>query len=98
MLHRENLAFRELSATLHGVIKNVTEIVNFVKARAPNSRLFQELRSSCGVSHQQLLFHSESRKLSRCKFLVRVIELNRKLQTFLREKHFALGQKFQNEK
>ena len=96
MLHRENLASRELSETLHGVMKDVIEIVNFVKARGLNSRLFEELCSACGASHQELLFHSETRWLSRGKVLSRVVELKGELETFLLEKHFALGQKFHN--
>ena len=64
MLHRENLASRELSETLYGVMKDVIDIANFVKAPASNSRLYQELCSSCGASHQQLLFHSEIYLLS----------------------------------
>ena len=96
MLHRENLASRELSETLHRVMKDVIEIVNFVKARALNSRLFQELCLSFGAAHRELLFHSETRWLSRGKVLSRVVELKGELETFLREKHFSLGQKFQN--
>ena len=96
MLHRKNLASRELSETLHGVMKDVIEIVNFVKARGLNSRLFEELCSACGASHRELLFHSETRWLSRGKVLSRVVELKGELETFLLEKHFALGQKFQN--
>ena len=97
MLHRKNLASRELSETLHRVMKDVIEIVNFVKARALNSRLFQELCLSCGAAHREQLFHSETRWLSRGKVLSRVVELKRELETFLREKRFSLGQKFQNE-
>ena len=96
MLHRENLASRELSKTVHGVIKDVIEVVKFVKARALNSRLFEELCSSCGASYRELFFHSETRWLSRGKFLSHVVELKGELETFLLEKHFALGQKFQN--
>ena len=61
MLHRENLASRELSGTLRGVMKDVIEIVHFIKAGALNSCLFQELCSSRGASHQELLIHSETR-------------------------------------
>ena len=56
-------------------LKDIIEIVSFIEARASNSRLSQELCSSYGASHQQLLFHSESRWLSRGKVLARVIEL-----------------------
>ena len=42
MLLQENLTSRQLSATLHGVMKDVTKIANFLKARGLNSRLFQE--------------------------------------------------------
>ena len=97
MLHRENLASPELSENLHGVMKDVIEIVNFINPRSLNSRLFQELCSSCGASHRELLFYSETKWLSRGKVLSRVVELKGDLETFLWEKHFVLGQKFQNE-
>ena len=80
---------RELSGTLRDVMKDVIEIV----------RLFQELCSSCEVSHQQLSFHSKSRWLSRgSQVLAHASELQGELEIFLREKYFALGQKFEDEK
>ena len=74
-------------------MKDVIEIVNFVKARASNSRLFQELRSSCGASHQQLLFHSEYRWLSRGKVFARVIELQNYSRNFFAGEIFRAGPK-----
>ena len=56
MLHRENLASPEFSEILYGVMKDVIEIVNFIKARALNSPLFEELCLSCGASHRELFF------------------------------------------
>ena len=92
---RENLASRKLSETLHGVMKDVIEIVNFVNARILNSHLFEELYSS--FSHRELLFHSKTRWLSRGKVLSRIVELKGELETFLKlAKHFARDQKFQN--
>ena len=94
MLHRENLVSRELSATVHSVMKVVIEIVNFVKARALNSRLFQELCSSCGASHQELLFHSETRWLSRSKVLSCVIKSKGELETFYGKNVSRLAENF----
>ena len=73
-LHRENLASFELNATLHSVMKK----------RASYYRMFQELCSSCGATHQQLLFHSEGGRLSRGKVLPRdrYEKLKRELETF----------------
>ena len=74
-------------------MKDVIEIVNFVKARASNSRLFQELPSSCEASHQQLLFHSKSRWLSRGKVFARVIELQNYSRNFFAGEIFRAGPK-----
>ena len=42
LLHRENLASQKLSGELSEVLKDVVSIVNFIKARALNTRLFNE--------------------------------------------------------
>ena len=62
-------------------MKDDNEIVYLVVGRASNSFLFQELCSSYGASHQQLLFHSESRWLSRGKILARFVELRGEVET-----------------
>ena len=42
LLHRENLAAQHLSLDLSVVMKEVVGVVNFIKASAVNSRLFEQ--------------------------------------------------------
>ncbi|KAK3892273.1 hypothetical protein Pcinc_003894 [Petrolisthes cinctipes] len=74
-LHRENLASQHLQPELHVVLNDVIQIVNFIKARALNSRIFRKICEEMGSHHQDLLFHSDVRWLSRGRILGRVIEL-----------------------
>ncbi len=48
-LHREALATKEMEPSLHGVLDVAVKIVNFVKARATNSRLFTVLCEEVGA-------------------------------------------------
>ena len=49
-----------------------------------------------GSHHQDLLFHSDVRWLSRGKILGRVIELKTEIEIFLREKKHALADCFKD--
>ena len=86
LLHRENLAVQHLSLDVSAVMKEVVGVVNFIKASAVNSRLFEQLRVDHGSQFQHLVFYSNVRWLSRGKLLHRVIDLRTKVQVFLNEK------------
>ena len=75
LLHRENLAAQHLSPDLSAVMQEVVAVVNFVKASAVNSRLFEKMCVDFGSEFQHLLFYSSVRWLSRGKVLRRVVEL-----------------------
>ncbi len=64
-LHREALATKEMEPSLHGVLDVAVKIVNFVKARATNSRLFTVLCEEVGADYHTLLMHTDVRWLSR---------------------------------
>jgi len=87
LLHRENLAAQHLSPDLSAVMQEVVAVVNFVKASAVNSRLFEKMCVDFGSEFQHLLFYSSVRWLSRGKVLRRVVELRTELQIFLNEKN-----------
>ena len=62
-------------------------MVNFVKASAMNSRLFEKMCVDFGSEFKHLLFYSSVRWLSRGKVLRRVVDLRSELQTFLNYKN-----------
>ncbi|XP_064412969.1 zinc finger BED domain-containing protein 5-like [Latimeria chalumnae] len=96
-LHRDNLATKEIQPELHSVLKDAIQIVNFIKARALNSRLFRVMCEEMGSEHQHLLYHSEVRWLSRGKILSRVMLLRTEIEIFLREKKHSLADRFKDE-
>ena len=71
-------------------------IVNFIKARALNTRLFNELCEEMGSEFKNLLFHLEVRWLSKGKVIERVLKLQVQVETFLHEKNLTLSLNFQN--
>ena len=54
MIHREALVFKTLPTNLHSVMKQVIEVVNFIKARPFQSRLFYATLSRNGFKIQML--------------------------------------------
>ena len=90
LLHRGNLAAQHLSLDLSAVIKEVVGVVNFIKASAVNSRLFEQLCVDHGSQFQHLLFYSNVKWLSRCKLLRRLVDLQTAEQVFLNEKNHPL--------
>ena len=60
-LHRHALAVKRMPPDLVEVLEDVTKIVNFVKARPLNSRIFQVLCEDMGKTHKVLLLHTEVR-------------------------------------
>ncbi|KAK7938374.1 hypothetical protein WMY93_001700 [Mugilogobius chulae] len=81
MIHRQALASKNLSEELNETLKTVVKIVNFIKARPLNKRLFAQLCED--ETHQMLLLHTEVRWLSRGKVLERFVELQNPIKEFL---------------
>lgn len=96
--HSENLAPHKLSLEFQEVMQEVIQIVNFVKARALNSRLFAQMCSDFGSVHTHLLYQSEVRWLSRGKVLQRLLELRTETELFVKEKSHPLAHKFSESK
>ncbi len=65
------------------VLKQAVQIINFIKARPLNARLFPLLCQELGAKHEQLLFQTEVRWLSRGRVLHRIYELRSEVMTFL---------------
>lgn len=83
MLHRQALASKKLSEDLSNTLATVVKVVNFIKARPTNKRLFAQLCED--EAHQTLLLHTEVRWLSRGQVLVRFMELQEKIKEFLQD-------------
>ncbi|KAK9958613.1 hypothetical protein ABG768_025346 [Culter alburnus] len=85
VIHREALASKRMSPKLHEVLNDAVKIINFVKSRPLNARLFKKLCDGVGSEHQQLLLHTDVRWLSRGKTLQRLFELREQVCDFLSE-------------
>ena len=66
-IHREALAARTLQSSFKDVLDNAIEVVNLIKARALNSRMFTIMCNDMDAEHDKLHLHTEVRWLSRGK-------------------------------
>ena len=79
------------------VLDEAVKIVNYIKSRALNSRLFKIMCEEMGANHTQLLLHSEVRWLSRGRVLTRLFEMRHEVCTFLSDMKFYLKVHFLDE-
>lgn len=91
MIHREALASKNLNETFGDVLNTCIKLVNWIKCRPLNGRLFAALCEESGSDHRHLLLHTEVRWLSRGKVLQRVFELHNELALFLMDKDSELA-------
>uniref|UniRef100_A0A8C4WVN9 Uncharacterized protein n=1 Tax=Eptatretus burgeri TaxID=7764 RepID=A0A8C4WVN9_EPTBU len=96
-LHRYALASKTLPPRLLEVMDVALKVINFIRAKAKNHRLFQLLANEMGVEHVGLLFHTKVRWLSRGKCLSRQYELWVEVEFFLRDNENNLHVHFDNE-
>ena len=97
LLHRENLATKEIQENLAIVFKEVVSVVNYIKSRPLNTRLFRALCDEMGAKLSGLLFHSTVRWLSRGKVLERVATLREETHAFLKEQNHELADRFRDD-
>uniref|UniRef100_UPI00358DE3FE protein FAM200C-like n=1 Tax=Myxine glutinosa TaxID=7769 RepID=UPI00358DE3FE len=83
LIHREALASKTLPAALKVTLETVIRVVNHIKGGALNTRLFRQLCQDMDSAHQDLLFYTSVRWLSKGNVLARVFELFDELQVFL---------------
>ena len=83
-IHKYALACKTLLELKH-VLDSVVKVLNFIRGRAMNSRLFKAFWNDLGKEHQYLLFDAEVRWLSRGKVLSCIAELVTEVAVFLRE-------------
>ena len=80
IVHRENLCAKTLK--MKHVMDVVVKIINTIKARALNHRLFRERLEANDSDVKELLYHTEVRFLSRGKSLTRFIKLRNEVKFF----------------
>lgn len=82
ILHRHALVAKHIPPDLKNVLDEAVQIVNYVKSRPLQSRLFAKACEEMGSQYQSLLIHAEVRWLSRGKVLARLFELRDELLVF----------------
>ncbi len=83
MIHRFALASKTLPDELCKILETVVKCINYVKAGALNSRLFQNLCGDMDSEHEALFFYFKVRWLSTGIVVNRVFELRWELKFFL---------------
>ncbi|XP_038162410.1 SCAN domain-containing protein 3-like [Cyprinodon tularosa] len=96
VIHREALASKKMSPVFHDVLNDSIKVINFIKSRPINKRLFRSLCENTGAEHTELLLHTEVRWLSRGKVLNRLFELRAEVHTFLTKHGSPHATLFQN--
>ena len=71
IIHREQLVAKTMSPELHKVLSDVIKIINEIRHKALNSRIFKTLCEEIGSQYIHLLPHAEVRWLSKGKILTR---------------------------
>ena len=84
ILHRYALMSKTLPDNLKEVMDSAVHIVNFIRGRATNHRLFKHLCKEMGTEHTVLLFHTNVRWLSGGKVFNRLFELRYEVLPFLK--------------
>lgn len=82
-IHREALMVKNLPEELLNTMNECIKIINLIKSRAINSRIFGLLCAEMGAEYESLLFYTEIRWLSRGKVLARLFELRHEVREFL---------------
>ena len=77
-IHREALMIKHLPQELSETTSDCIEIVNLIKAKSLNSRIFSILCEEMGSEYQSLLFYTSVRWLSREKVLARLLNSSAK--------------------
>ncbi|XP_005005209.1 protein FAM200C [Cavia porcellus] len=83
LLNPHALVIKTLPLKLRDALFTVVRVINFIKGRAPNHRLFQAFFEEIGIEYNVLLFHTEMRWLSRGQILTHIFEMYEEINQFL---------------
>jgi len=83
------LVAKKMSYELKTVLDQSVQIVNYVKPRPPQSRLFKKVCEEIGSQHQSLFLHTQVRWLTRGRVLLRLFELCNELKVIFAEQHVS---------
>ena len=81
---------------LHGTLKDVIQVVNYIKRNAKKTRCFEKLFQDPGSEHVQVFYNAEVRWLSRGKVLSRFYELQAEIAAFVAQSNSPLADLFSN--
>ena len=84
VVHRQHLVAKNLNADLHASLQAVIKVVNRIKARSMNDRIFRQLCHNNDEHFERLVLHTEVRWLSKGNCLRRFMELFDTIVEFLR--------------
>jgi hypothetical protein len=98
MIHREALVAKKISPELNQVLNEAVKIINFIKSRSQNCRIFSLLCQEMDAEYQTLLLHCEIRWLSKGKCLTRLVCLMDEVKLFLSEHNPEMGKKLEDSK
>lgn len=96
MLHREQLAAKDMNEDLHSVLNQCVKIVNQIRNSAVKTRIFSLMCEEMGSEHKNLLLYSHIRWLSRGKVLKRFFDLRVEIEIFLNDQKSSLTENFKN--
>ena len=84
IIHQQNLCAMTLN--YKHVIGPVTKAVNFIRARGLNHRQFQKFLDDLNSAHQDLLYFTDVRWLSKGRMIKRFYDLREEVVQFLKKK------------
>lgn len=85
ILHREQFVSKKMSPELHEVLSDVIKIVNNIRHKSLNSRLFESLCEEMGSQYTHLLLHAEVRWLF--VILSRLFTLREEVKLFFQQQN-----------
>ena len=91
LLHRQALAFKTLPTCLKDTLNSCVKIINYIRGRALNHRLFLSLCQDVNQNDKHvLLYHTEVRWLSRGRVQNRFLHLRKEIKRFLEDRNSDL--------